>query len=254
MSNLAHIGHNQPPGPLDYAALAVADLSKFLTDTPVIETEQQASDAGLFIERMRKSLADVEAERDSKVRPLNEQVDTINTLYKAFHNKDPKKPGTADKLLNELRGRVTAYAQAEELRRIQEAEQARLIAEEAEQRAREAERIEAETKINATVGELVDVAAAIITADQTFSEFERAQRDATRAERDVPVRIGSRLGGKALTMRTTETLILESYGRAIKAIGQNEKIREAILSAARDYRKLHGALPDGVTAETSRSI
>lgn len=254
MSNVAAIGHNQPPGPVEYARIAMADLSKFLTDNPVIETEQQASAGGAYVERMRKTLADIEDERDRKVRPLNEQVSKINAEYKSLHNTDAKKPGTADKLLNELRRRLTDYAQAEELRRIQEAEKARLAAEEAEARAREAERIEAETKANATVGEITDVAAAIIDADSAFSDFERAERAAALAERNVPVRIGSVMGGKSLSMRTTETLILDSYNRAIKAIGPNEKIREAILSAARDYRKLHGTLPDGVSVETTRKL
>jgi hypothetical protein len=55
-------------------------------------------------------------------------------------------------------------------------------------------------------------------------------------------------------MRTEKTLVLENYGRAIKAIGPNDKIRDAVLSAARDYRKLHGKLPDGVTEVTERKF
>ena len=62
------------------------------------------------------------------------------------------------------------------------------------------------------------------------------------------------MGGKAITMRNQETLVLVSYGKAICAIGQNDKIRDAILSAARDYRKEHGALPEGVTAEHTRKM
>jgi hypothetical protein len=254
MTNVATIGHNRPPGPLEYAQFAVADLSAFLKETPVIQDEKEALSGGAFLERMRKTLADIEDERDSKVRPLNEQVSAINAQYKAVHNTDPKKPGTADRLLLELKRRLTDYARAEEDRRAQEAERARLAAAEAERLAREAERIEAETKANATVGEITNVAEAIIAADRTFADFERAQREAARAERDVTVRIGSSMGGRSMMMRTTETLVLESYGRAIKAIGPNDKIREAILSAARDYRKLNGALPDGVSVETTRKL
>jgi hypothetical protein len=49
-------------------------------------------------------------------------------------------------------------------------------------------------------------------------------------------------------------LVLESYGKAIKAIGPNDKIRDAILAAARDYRKLRGKLPDGVTETSERKF
>jgi hypothetical protein len=251
---LALVGHNNPPGPLDYAKIAIDDLAKFLTDTPAIETAEQASAAGAFVERMRKTLADVEDDRDRKVRPLNEQVSTINAEYKSVHNTDSKKPGTADKILAELKQRLALYMEAEERRRQEDADRIRKVAEEAEQRAREAERLEAEAKAGASVGEFVDVAAAIATADQTFSEFERANREAERAERDAQVRIGSAMGGRSLAMRTAETLVLVSYNQAIKAIGPNEKIRDAILSAARDFRKLHGALPDGVTVELTRKL
>ena len=248
------IGDNQAPGPLDFITEVVADLNKFLTNNPVIETEQQASEAGAYVERMRKHLADIEDERDGKVRPLNETVAAINAEYKSVHNTDSKKPGSADKILNELKFRLTDYAAKEEAKRIAAAEALRKEAEAAAERVREAERIEAEAKANADVGEIVDVGAAIAVADSTFAQFEAASRQADLAERNAPVRIGSRMGGKAITMRTQETLVLVSYGKAMCAIGPNDKIRDAILSAARDYRKEHGALPEGVTAEHTRKI
>lgn len=248
------VGNNQPPGPIDYAKEAMVDLSNFLNETPVIESPDQASKAGLFIERMRKSLADVEDERTAKVSPLNKQVDDINAEYKALHNADRKKPGIADKLLNELRARLTVFAQAEEAKRLAIAEAARRAAEEAERVAREAEAKEREAVDNAKLGECTDVGAATMEADQTFSRFEKADRAAAIAEKGVPVRIASALGGNALSMRTTETLVLVSYNKAVRAIGPNDKIQTAILSAARDYRKLHGKLPDGVTDVKERKI
>jgi hypothetical protein len=62
----------------------------------------------------------------------------------------------------------------------------------------------------------------------------------------VAFRIGNG-SGKALGMRTEKTLVLESYSKAIKAIGPTPTIEEAILTAARAYRKLHGRLPEGVS-------
>lgn len=252
---LATIGHNLPPGPIDFAKEAMADLSAFMASNPVIETPEQAKKAGLFVERMRKTLGDVEAERDNKVRPLNEQVAAINAEYKSVHNTDRKRPGLADKVLNELLDRINSYIGREEAKRIAAAEAKRREAEEAERLAREAEERERQAKDNASVGELdVDVGAAIKEADQKFSEFERASRAAALAERDVPVRISSSLGGRALSARNHETLILDDWFVALNVIGVTEKIKDAILSAARDYRRLKGKLPDGVSSTSERKI
>jgi hypothetical protein len=64
----------------------------------------------------------------------------------------------------------------------------------------------------------------------------------------------SQLGGKALSLRSKETLTVDNALKAMSEIGSHPKINEAILSAARDYRKQYGRLPAGVTASYSRSI
>lgn len=249
----AVIGGNNPPEPtpVERAQNAQAELGKFLDATPVITDGPHLVEAKRLVEHARGAMAELETERDALVRPLNEQVSSINTRYKAIHNTDSKKPGTFDKVLNELKARLTAYAVEEEARREREARAARAAAEQAEAAAREAERIEQQAKQDAVVG-VVDtgVAEAIANADAKFSEFERASRFAARAERDVTFRIGG--GDKSLGMRTEKTLVLENYNKAIKAIGPNSKIEAAILSAARDYRKLHNRLPDGVTEFSER--
>jgi len=250
----AVIGANKPPGPIDYAEIAVADLRAWMIETPVIQTAEDAKQGGLFVERMRKTLAEVEGERSAKVRPLNEQVAEINAEYKAVHNTDAKKPGAADLVFNELRARLTAYAAREEAAREAAAEAARRAAEEAERVAREAEAREREAIDNAKAGELVDVGGAVLEANSRFKDFQRADRMATRAEAQTTVRIPSSLGGKALSMRTTETLVLNSASQALKAMGLTEKVKEAILSSARDYRKLHDTLPPGVSVVTSRQL
>lgn len=253
MSNLARIGSNHPPGPIEHAQSVIDDINAWLSDHPTIETEEDAREAKPFLDRAKASLEEVEAERDGKVRPLNETVDAINAKYKALHNVDKKKPGLFDKIVVELKARVAAFMIKEEQRREREAEIARVAQEEAERIAREAEAKEAETLANAKAGEVVDVAEVTQQADQAFSEFERASRFADRAERDTRVKIG---GGfdRSASLRNVETLHLDSYGLALKAIGPNDKVRDAILSAARDYRKLHGALPPGVSATTERKL
>ncbi len=252
----AVMGGNQPPEPtpIERAASAIEALGKFLDDTPVVTEGPHLVEAKRLVEYARGATAELETERASLVRPLNEQLTEINGRYKAWHNTDSKKPGKLDKVLNELKTRLTDYAAKEEARRLRVAEEARIAAEQAEAAAREAERIEQQAKHDAVVG-VVDtgVAKAIEDADEAFSRFKQADRTAARAERDVTFRIGDGQG-KSLGMRTERTLVLENYGKAIKAIGPNDKIREAILSAARDYRKLHNRLPDGVTETTERKF
>jgi hypothetical protein len=253
MSNLAVAGHNAPPSPIDYAQSVIDEINAWLADHPTIETEDDARAAKPFLDRAKASLEEVEAERDSKVRPLNEQVSAINVKYKALHNTDAKKPGLFDKIVIELKARVAAFMIREEQRRIREAELARLAQEEAERLAREAEAKEAEALANAKAGEVIDVAEVTKQADAAFEEFERQSRFAARAERDTKVKIGGGFG-KTASLRDAETLHLDSYSLALKAIGPNDKVRDAILSAARDYRKLHGELPTGVRATYERKL
>lgn len=253
---IASIGHNGPPEPtpLERADDAWAALAKFLDDTPVITEGVHLVEAKRLVEHVRAACAEIEDERVRLVDPLNIQVSEINRKYKAVHNTDKKKPGTLDKALTELTARLTVYGQNEEKKRTFEAEVARVFAEKAEREAREAEEAERQAKHDAVVG-VVDtgVAEAIKTADEKYAEFEAASRFAARAEKQTAFRIGNGTG-KALGMRTEKTLVLEHYGRAIKAIGPCEKIETAILSAARDYRKEHGALPDGVSEISERKF
>lgn len=256
MDVIAGIGHNNPPEPtpIERAGDALSALGKYLDDVPVITDGPHLVEAKRLVEHARGACAEMEAERFALVKPLNDKLADINGRYKALHNTDSKKPGTLDKVLGELKARLTAYGRAEEAKREAEAAEAKRIAEEAEAAAREAERVEQEAKREAVVG-VVDtgVAEKIAAADQAFADYERASRFARQAEAQTAFRIGNGQG-KALGMRTEKTLVLESYGRAIKAIGKNEKIETAILSAARDYRKEHGVLPDGVTEITERKF
>lgn len=255
MANVAlqAVGSNNPPSTIEYAQSVIDEINAWLADHPTIETEDDARAAKPFLDRAKASLEEVESERNGKVRPLNEQVSAINAKYKALHNTDTKKPGLFDKIVIELKARVAAFMIREEQRRIREAEIARLAQEEAERLAREAEAKEAEALANAKAGEVIDVAEVTKQADAAFEEFERQSRFAARAERDTKVKIGGGFG-KTASLRDAETLHLDSYSLALKAIGPNDKVRDAILSAARDYRKLHGELPAGVRATYERKL
>lgn len=254
MNEIARLGNNNPPTVTEFAASTMQALSDWMKDHPVIQTEDEAREAKLLIDRAKVSLDEMETQRDAQVRPLNDQVSAINAQYKALHNTDAKKPGTFDKIFGELKSCLGAYLRAEEERRQREAEEARRRQEEAERAAREAEAREKEAIENAAAGELgVDMAEATQQADDAFGEYERQSRFAARAEKDAKVKIGGGFGN-AVSLRTKETLIIEDAKALLKAVGLTPKIEEAMISAARDYRKLKGELPKGVRAETGRVL
>jgi hypothetical protein len=247
LTDRQYIGGNNPPTNLDHAREETAALSQFLSDHPVIENEDQARNAKGFVDRTRATLGTLEDERDAKVRPLNQQVAAINSGYKAV-------TVPLVRVLNELRLRLTGYAQREEDKRLAKAEALRREAELADMNARLAAQREADAKQGATFGEITQVGEAIVEADGTAAAAELAKRLADRAERDSHVKIGGGFSGKALSLKSTEILILDDAHEAIRQMGVTEKIREAILSSARDYRKLSGALPFGVSATTERKV
>lgn len=251
-------GHNNPPSAIEVARTgAIADISKWMTEHPVIQTEAEAREAKPFLDRGNAALESIETERDGKVRPLNDQVKLVNAEYKQFHNTDGKKSGKLgifDRIVNELRERVQTYLQAEEDRRIEASREAAKVAAAAEQAARDAEAREREAKENAAAGEIgVDVLAAAVEADTAFDAFERAERAAYVAIVDTRVKIG---GGflKPIGLRTERKLVLTDAPMALADIGVTEGIREAILSGARLFRKLRGELPRGVIEVEERVL
>jgi hypothetical protein len=246
-------GDNRPPSLIDLARESYRNLSAWLSDHPIITSHDEAKEAGKWIESVGMSLDELDAERRTKVDPLNAEVKTINESYRpvreAFENKEKRG------LLDEIKRRLTAFSRVEEQRKAEEAERLRLEAEAAKKAAIDAEWAEEDAKAEADLGICdVDVGSAIESADAAFKNFVVADRQAARAERAIPTRIASAYGGRALTMRNKETLILDDAAAALAAIGVTEKIREAILSGARDYRKLNGALPSGVRSEKERSL
>lgn len=240
------IGGNNPPSIIEGARNCFTTLSAFLTENPVFETEETARAAAGLLARAKLTIKDIEAERRKLGDPFKAQLDAVNERYK-------KPRETIQAILDELSGRLTTYNRAEEARRAAVAEEKRLAAIEAERIARAAETAEQEAKDNAAVGEVVNVVQAIVEADHAFDQFSLASRTAACAEREVPVRLGTGLG-RAVSMRTKETLTVENWQHAIEVMGCNEAIREAILTGARAYRKLKGELPKGVTSTPTREI
>jgi hypothetical protein len=241
--------HNQPPTALDHAADALSELAGWLKDHPIIQALPEAKAGVGLKERTLVALNSAREERQAQTQPLRDQLNEIFAAYDLVKDK-----GTLERGYNELRKRLTAFATSQEEARIAEATRLRNEAAEAERIAREAETAEQEALANAEQGECTDVGAAIAQADVTFTEYRVADKQAAIAERNVPLRFGSVLGGKSISMRTTEVLAIENVELAIKTIGLTDKIVEAILSSARDFRREFNELPAGIKATFNRSL
>lgn len=240
-------GHNNPPSKIQDAQEATQRLGHFLRINPAID-HTNATEAAALIDASRRVAKDLDDERRGRVDPLNEQVKDINATYKPVRE-------TFEKLLDALKDRVSQFARREEQRRQAEAAEARRIADAAAAVARAAELQEQAIAIDNAFGVPSDFNPADITAaaDQAFATFERADRTAARAERNTPVRLATPMG-RAVSLRTTETLHVDDWHMALRDMGLTEGIKEAILTAARAYRKLHDKLPAGVRAETERGV
>lgn len=246
--NIAAIGHNNPPSAIYTARSAYGALSEWLDAHPVIQSHDDATEAKGVLDRMKATLGDLSAARDAEAKPH----------YAAWQDALAKFKPASDsltKLTDELKRRIGDYIRAEEMRRAQEAAAARQAAEEAAARARAAIEAEREAAENATMGEVgAGLGAASLDADDAIAAAKRAEREAAVAERDAAtVRVGGGWG-RVASLRTKETLVVSDAAKAIKAIGMTDKIRDAILSSARDYRKLKGKLPAGIDATTERAL
>jgi hypothetical protein len=241
------IGHNNPPELLALADGVISDISASMANLPVVETEDNAREMKVQIDRAKLCIKDLEAELDGKVRPLRETVEGIRIQYR------PKR-GMLGNLLDEMLGRVQLFVKAEQRRREQAAAAMAAQAQEARRQAEEAERIEREKLDNASKGEVgIDVAEAMYIADEAFETYEKAERQAAVAQKETHVKIGGGFS-RAIGMRKKETLILTDYIKAITAMGFTDDIVEAILKSARAYRTVHGKLPTGIISKVEEHL
>jgi len=240
------IGHNLPPGMIDTADEVSAAVREWLEDHPIFDSEESAREAKLQLDRAKRCVADMEAERERQVKPLNAQVKEINDSYK------PAKT-ILGAIINEISRRITSYIAKEEAKRIKAAEEARRVAEAAERAAREAEAVEKQAIDDASVGVITDVVGATAEADEKFKEYQKASRRADVAEKDSRVKLGGGIG-RALSLRDKEILVVVNAVSAVGVIGMTPDIEAAILKGARAYRYIHGELPDGIEYKIERSV
>ncbi len=247
MTQRLEIGGNNPPGMIEAINDTASDLNEWMKENPVIQSEEAAREAKLLLDRARLCVKDMEDERDGKVRPLNEQVKKINETYRG-----PRE--LMEVVGRELGNRLAAFIRSEEKKREEAAQEAQKRAAEAERIAREAERLEREAIGSADSGELgVDVKAAVVAADDSFKDFQRAAREAALAERETRVKVGGGFG-RALGLRTQKTLLVLDCVKAVTELGMTGPIEEAVIKSARAFHKLHRRYPQGVVVDEERGL
>lgn len=238
---------NNPPEVLELSRDVAKSISGWMADNPNIPDEKAAREAKVQIDRAKLAIKDLESERDAKVRPLNDKVASINADYRKPRN-------LLNDLLSEMLARVQDFVRKEEHRRAKIAEEAARKAREAEEAALEAERLEKERLDDAAKGEVgVDIASVIEQADDAFEEYQRREREAIMAQRDAKVRVGGGFA-RALSMREKEILDVVDAIAALTEIGATENIKQAILTSARAFRKIHNRLPNGISATITKEL
>lgn len=244
MNEMLH--HNQPPDMSVIIGEVTQSLSDWMKDNPVIADEMKAREAKVKIDVGKLAIADLETERTAKVKPLNDQVKAINDGYR-----EPRE--LLRKVLDELEFRVTDFLAKEEARRIKAAQEALVLAEAAKLAAIDSERIEKESLDNASRHGVadIDVIATVEAADRAFSAYQKAERQAQLAERETKVRLG---GGfrRALSLRDVETIRVVDLMAAVEAMQNSERIMEAVIKAARSYKKIFGKYPPGIEVVIER--
>lgn len=247
--------NNNPPSTIESAKEAFDELSAFLKNHPVISNPEEAKQASAYVERTRIALQEARDERDGKTRPHLDALETIRADYDIVRDKTKTNDGgILQRAFTALKKRLSDYANAVEAARIAEANRLRLEAEERERKAREAELAEREAIDDAEQGVESDIGAAVEQAAQAFADYRSADKHAAIAERNVPLKLRSVMGGRTMSMRTVEKLVIEDAFAAIKALGLTSDIQEAILKSARAFRKEFDELPAGITATFERSL
>jgi hypothetical protein len=238
---------NQPPSWLSLAPEALSPLRTFLAEHPVFQSEEETREGAALMKRGKAALADLEAERDGLVRPLNAKVKATNEEYR-----EARRP--LETAVEALQSRVGLWMRREQDRREREAEAVQRAAVAAADQWKVLSEAAQAAQEDAAMGELgIDPVALEEAVEEAEAKAQRLLRDAARAERDAHVRLGVGYGN-AVTLKEKETLVIVNWHEAITNLGCTERIREAILTEARSHRKNTGDLPGGVVASFTREI
>lgn len=238
--------------PAIYAAELAQELEAYLNEHPSGDamSMEEAAEGSKLSHRAKKCMQDIDAERTDKVAPLNAQVKAINDEAKAAAT--PLVSGR-----DILDTRLQSFVQAEEGRRAQKAEEAREVAQQAAEAVQRTFEAVKESETGAAAGTMdVDLLADVRRHDETMALLDKASDHLKRMEREITVRLPQGFGDRVRTARTEEEPEITDIILAIQSIGLTAKIRDAILSSARAWKKTNGGLqwPPGIHGVKTRRL
>lgn len=222
----AHIGHNNPPDPIDEALAlwgdTIAEAEGWLDGTAVT-TEAQMKAVDVLIREVKAAKKRVGEAEESEAKPLYDQWKAVKARYKPTTD-------DLDRIVKGLVGIVDAFKRALAAKKAEAERKARAEAEAAMRAAQEAHGAAEATNIEAQ-----RAAAAAI------EEAEAAKRRAAAAAKDT-----------VKGMRTVTRHEVEDYRAALNWIVKQD--REAVVAFVDDYaRRFHKAAAiEGVRVWTEK--
>lgn len=246
------VGGNFPPADerlkIAEATKVARQVQERTNNIAKVTSQDEADLLASCINELTGALKAVDADRDARVRPMNERVKAINAEYapiKALlHDIDDR-----------LRSMNRTWLIAKDKERKAEAERAKLEAEAAQRAALAAQEkaaLEAERAADGDVTEGdPDPVTASLEAQEATRQARIAEARLKKLETAKP-RSGGGPAGRAIGLRTEEHLSIASMKDlvlAVREMGMRESIINTVLAAARAYRRETGKLPKGITAE-----
>lgn len=226
-------GHNQPPEPTPFERWAelVDNCNVWSTNVPKISSKEQAGRAQAFVDQLRLTTEDVEAEWKKEREPFDIEIAMLRTKYRAPLELlgialDKMKALTKDWLDRET-ARLDHEA-AERKRRAAEAEAAALKAR--QEAARAGASVEAEAK-------------ARHAEEQAETALALAAKPVERA------RIKGEFSAKAMSLHVYWKAVVFDEQKALKHFAKHPAIREAALAAIVKLETKHaGKVKDAAQA------
>lgn len=216
MTNIATIGHNQPPEPTPFEAIETRindlyDEAKIWLDGEPVTTTKQAAALNTLENLIRAAAKDAEALRKTEVAPLDDAKAEIQARYNALIGETKTVTGKTVTAINAVKAALKPYLLEVERRQREDAARAKAEADALAKAAQDA--IAARDKANLQ---------SIEAAEQLITDAAQARKDADRIAAAKPLAKGE---GRATGLRTVYKVEIASY-RDAAAWAYKEKSRE----------------------------
>jgi hypothetical protein len=214
MTNLAVIGHNNPPEPTPFDAVKarIDDLYNEATlwlDGEPVKTQGQANALNTLENMIREAANDAEALRKAEVAPLDELKTEIQTRFNVLIGDTKTVTGKTVKAVAAVKAALKPYLIEIDNRQREEARKAK----------EEADAAIAEAQAALKQRDAINLGS-IERAEQLLSDAEDLKKDAAKLAAAKPQASGD---GRATGLRTTYRAVMTSYREAAAWAYTNKK-------------------------------